>query len=91
MNDSGRKWYVKVEEVPGRLGCKKAKLYHCLFTCRLEDKLECIILIWVDDIFNNGTERFKAKVMKSVEKEFLIGRTEEDTFTYIGLAIKTTD
>ena len=28
--------------------------------------------------------------MRKVEKEFLIGRTEEETFTYIGLAIKTT-
>ena len=28
-------------------------------------------------------------MMKKVEKEFLIGRTEEVTFTYIGLAIKT--
>ena len=27
MNDSGRKWYFKVDKVLGRLGCKKAKLY----------------------------------------------------------------
>ena len=91
MNDSGRKWYFKVEEVLEKLECKKSKLDHCLFTYRPEDKLEGIILIWVDDIFYAGTEKFEEKVMRSVEKEFLIGRTEEETFTYIGLAIKTTE
>ena len=58
---------------------------------RPEEELEGIILIWVDDIFYAGMDKFEAKVMRSVTKEFLIGWTEEETFTYIGLAIKTTD
>ena len=90
MYDSGRKWYFKVEEVLHRLGCKKAKLDHCLFTYRVQGVLEGIMLIWVDDIFYAGTDKFEAEVMKEVSKEFLIGRTEEEMFTYIGLAIKTT-
>ena len=90
MYDSGRKWYFKVEEVLVRLGCKKARLDHCLFMFRPEEELEGIMLIWVDDIFYAGTEKFESKVMKQVAQEFLIGRTEEETFTYIGLAIKTT-
>ena len=49
------------------------------------------MLVWVDDIFYAGTEKFEHKVMKKVEQEFLIGRTEEETFIYIGLAIKTAE
>ena len=91
MNDSGRKWYFKVEEVLVRLGCKKAKLDHCFFFYRSQDKLQGIMLVWVDDIFYAGTEKFENEVMKQVAEEFLIGRTEEETFIYIGLAIKTTE
>ena len=39
MNDSVRKWYFKVEEVMERLGCKKAKLDHCLFIFRPQEEL----------------------------------------------------
>ena len=90
MNDAGRKWYFKVEETLSKLGCKKSQLDHCLFTSWLNNNLAGIILVWVDDIFFAGCEEFEEKVMAEVGKEFLIGRTEEETFLYIGLAITTT-
>ena len=61
MNDSGRKWYFKVEEVLESLEFKKAKLNHCLFTYRPDDKLEGIILIWVDYIFYGSTRSLKRR------------------------------
>jgi hypothetical protein len=91
MNDAGRKWYFKVEKTLSKLGCKKSQLDHCLFTSRLNNTLAGIILVWVDDIFFAGTDEFEEKVMGEVGKEFMIGRTEEETFLYIGLAITTTD
>ena len=57
--------------------------------CHIDNKLVGLLLIWVDDIFYTGTDEFENKVMKKINKEFLIGRTEEETFTYIGLAIDT--
>ena len=91
MNDAGRKWYFKVEETLTSLGCKKAKLDHCLFVSRMNNSLAGIILVWVDDIFYAGTNEFEEKVMGEVGKRFMIGRTEEETFLYIGLAITTTN
>ena len=89
MNDAGRRWFFKVEETLVSLGCKQSKLDHCLFFYRGKGELKGIILVWVDDIFYAGHKDFEEKVMKEVGKQFLIGRTEEETFTYIGLSIQT--
>ena len=64
MKDSSRKWYFKVEETLEKLGCKKAKLDHSLFMYRLREELKGIMLIWVDNLFYVGTDKFEAEVMK---------------------------
>ena len=91
MNDAGRKWYFKVEETLNRLGCSKSKLDHCLFISTKNAQLIGILLVWVDDIFYAGTQMFEEQVIRKVGEEFLIGRTEEESFKYIGLALETTD
>ena len=90
MNDAGRKWYLKVEKVLTGLGCRKSLYDHCLFSYKVNGELAGILLLWVDDIFYAGTKEFEEQVMIKVSEEFLIGRTEEASFTYIGLVIKTT-
>ena len=47
--------------------------------------------MWVDDIFYAGVREIEEKVMQKIGKEFMIGRTEEETFQYVGLKISTTD
>ena len=47
--------------------------------------------MWVDNIFNAGVLYFEKQVMEEILKKFLIGRTEEEIFTHIGLAIETTN
>ena len=89
MNDAGRRWFFKVEETLVSLGCKQSSLDHCLFFYRTKGELQGIILVWVDDIFYAGHKDFEEKVMAEVGRQFLIGRTEEETFTYIGLSIQT--
>ena len=91
MYDAGRKWFFKVEETLVRLGCVKSKYDHCLFTYRRAGQLAGIILLWVDDIFHAGSDDFEKEVMKEIQREFLIGRTAEETFLYIGLSIETTN
>ena len=44
----------------------------------------------MDNIFHAGTKEFDEKVMVAVGKEFMIGRTDEGAFSYIGLNIETT-
>ena len=90
MNDAGRRWYFRVEQVLTSLGCKKSLYDHCLFSYRVGGELAGIILLWVDDIFYAGTQQFQKEVMIKVAEEFLVGKTEEGAFTYIGLNIKST-
>ena len=47
--------------------------------------------MWVDDIFYAGVREIEEKVMQKIGEEFMIGRTEEETFQYVGLKISTTD
>ena len=47
--------------------------------------------MWVDDLFQAGNKLFKEKVVSKFGEEFMIGRTEEETFTYVGLQIKTVE
>ena len=91
MYDAGRRWFFKVEETLVKLGCVKSKYDHCLFTFRQAGQLAGIILLWVDDIFHAGSKDFEQKVMTKIHNEFLIGRTAEETFLYIGLSIETTE
>ena len=45
----------------------------------------------MDDIFHAGTKEFEKEVMVEVGKKFMIGRTEEEAFSYIGLNIETNE
>ena len=89
MNDAGRKWFFKVEEMLKKLGCQQAKLDHCKFFYNNGGRLDRIILVWVDNIFHAGTRLFEEQVMAEVTKKFLIGKMEEESFMYIGLNIET--
>ena len=90
MNDAGRKWFFKVEETLVTLGCGKSKFDHCLFYYREKNDLTGLILLFVDDIFYAGMKTFEERIMVQVSQKFMIGRTEEETFQYIGLKIETT-
>ena len=91
MNDAGRRWYLKVEKVLTSLGCRKSLYDHCLFSYKVGGELAGILLLWVDDIFYAGTKQFEEQVMTKAGEEFMVGRTEEASFTYIGLVINTTN
>jgi hypothetical protein len=90
MNDAGRRWFFKVEGALVSMGCNQSKLDHCLFNYKdSEGNVAGILLVWVDDIFHAGTKEFDEKVVKKFSSQFMIGRTEAESFSYIGLAIKT--
>ena len=90
MNDAGRRWFLKVEVTLASLGCAQSKLDHCLFHFKSDNKLDGILVIWVDDLFYAGNKIFEENVINKFGEEFMIGRTEEELFTYIGLLIETT-
>ena len=58
--------------------------------CKVDGQLAGILLLFVDDILYAGTNKFIEDVMDKEAKEFMVGRTEESVFTYIGLNIETT-
>ena len=53
------------------------------------NKFDGILVFWVDDLFYAGNKLFEEKVLSKFREEFMIGWTEEETFTYIGLQIET--
>ena len=53
--------------------------------------MDGILVIWVDDLFYAGNKLFEEKVVSKFGEEFMIRRTEEETFTYIGLQIETVE
>ena len=79
-----------MEKVLTRLGCEKSRYDHCLFTYKVDRQLAGILLLFVDDIFYAGNGKFIEDVMNKVAKEFMVRRTEEGVFTYVGLNIETT-
>ena len=72
-----------------KLGCSQSKLDHCLFHFKSSNRLDGVLVIWVDDLFYAENNLFEEKVVSKFGEEFMIGRTEEKTFTYIGLQIET--
>ena len=54
LNDAGRKWYFRVEQVLRSLGYLKSLYGHCLFSYRVNGKLNGVILLLVDNIFYVG-------------------------------------
>lgn len=64
---------------------------HLISIYKLNFKLTGNILLWVDNIFYRGVLYSKTHVMEEVSTKFLIRRTEEKTFMYIGLAIDPTN
>ena len=78
-----------MEKVLTGLGCEKSCYDHCLFIYKVDGQLAGILLLFVD-IFYVGTDKFIKNVIDKVAKEFMVGRTEENVFTYVELNIETT-
>ncbi|CAL4059377.1 unnamed protein product, partial [Meganyctiphanes norvegica] len=59
------------------------------FIWKRNGKLEGLICIYVDDFLWAGNATFKKCVIDELQKQFLIGSSASESFTYVGLRIKS--
>ncbi|CAL4158990.1 unnamed protein product [Meganyctiphanes norvegica] len=64
-------------------------LDNSLFIWKRNGKLEGLICIYVDDFLWAGNATFKKCVIDELQKQFLIGSSASESFTYVGLRIKS--
>ena len=70
LKQSGRQWFLKLDEHLKRLGLKSNALDNCIYTVKIDNAILAIV-VYVDDIIiaTNPTALFK-RVKKSLETEF---------------------
>ena len=88
LNDAPLKWYECLDKELITLGCVRSKLDTACYIYREERQLAGIACIYVDDVIAAGTKTFNEKVLCGLKDAFLIGKTEERAFRYVGTNIE---
>ena len=71
-----------------KLSCRQSHLDKAVFRWYYQEKLEGVILLYVDDFFLTGSDLFNEHVMKELIKKFKIAKRKSGNFRYVGLEIK---
>ncbi|CAL4089682.1 unnamed protein product, partial [Meganyctiphanes norvegica] len=87
--DAARDWYMRVKSALNSLSVKMCSLANSLFIWKRNGKLEGLTCIYVDDFLWAGNATFKKCVIDELQKQFLIGSSASESFTYVGLRIKS--
>ncbi|CAL4096203.1 unnamed protein product [Meganyctiphanes norvegica] len=87
--DAARAWYMRVKSALNSLSVKMCSLDNSLFLWQRNGKLEGLICIYVDDFLWAGNATFRKCVIDELQKQFLIGSSASESFTYVGLRIKS--
>ena len=90
LSDAARAWFLRVKNELIRMGIEISIVDPALFSWKFQGRLEGIICVYVDDILWVGSERF-GKVISRIKDIFQIGSSEENSFKYIGLDLKSSD
>jgi transposase InsO family protein len=90
LSDASLHWYKRVKTVMQELGAKVSKVDPAVFIWNKDGQLNGILACHVDDFLWAGDSHdstFEKNVMERVRKEFLVGREEEVSFSYVGLEV----
>ena len=87
LRDAARAWYLRVKQELIQLGVKISKFDPALFSWHWDGECQGVICVHVDDFLWAGTNLFYERIIKKLEKLFLIGKFGEGEFKYIGLKI----
>ena len=87
LKDAARAWYLRVKQELLQLGVKISKFDSALFSWHWAGECQGVICVYVDDFLWAGTNLFYERIIKKLEKLFLIGSFGEGEFKYIGLKI----
>ena len=93
LNDASLNWYKRVKGVMTKLGATVSRVDPAVFMWNdpVSSQLKGVLACHVDDFIWSGDERFENDVVDRIREEFLVGREEERTFSYVGLEISRND
>lgn len=87
LADSGRHWYLKVQQVFLDLGVVQSKLDQALFMWYNDGSLSGIMACHVDDFIFGGTKTYHETVITRIRSLFIVGLEENTSMKYLGLQI----
>ena len=87
LGDASRYWYLKVRDVLTNLGATPSNLDQGLFTFYKNQKLNGIIVLFVDDIIYAGQDSFN-DVINNFKSTFQIGSEGSQIFDYVGIHLE---
>ena len=92
LSDASLFWYKRVCQVMADTGANVSLVEPAVFYWMDSDsQIQGILACHVDDFIWGGTQHFKNTVIPQIRKAFLVGREEENTFSYVGIEIKQID
>ena len=84
LNDTSRKFYLKVKETLQKLGLKTLSGGDAVYYEHNNGKLMGLILSHVDDFTIAGTQEFLQRIVAGIEERFTVLKVEEDNFRFTG-------
>merc|ERR1712115_241514 len=89
LDDTSRKFYLKVRETLKKLGLNTLPGDDAVYYQHKNGKLIGMILSHVDDFTIAGTKAFVNRIIKGLKKKFTVSKIEENHFRFKGLDVKT--
>ena len=85
LKDASRTWYLKVKKELTNLDCEMVPTDPAVFYWHYEEKLNGIILCYVDDMMYGGTKLFISDVITPLQQVIAMGEKNYQAFSYIGV------
>ena len=88
LNDASLKWYNRVKEVMLKSGAQMSKVDPALFFWNDDHgRLRGVLGCHVDDFIWGGDETFENEIIDTIRTEFIIGREEKGSFSFVGMEV----
>ena len=86
---TSRGWYLEFDKAMKELGCVPSTVDAALYIYKDgKGKVAGLAGVHVDDVLYSGTTEFHDKVISVLKKNYVIGRVEEELFTFTGWSLK---
>ena len=88
LTDASRQWYEEIDEKLENLNFQKSCQDPALYLYKKDNKLQGVMAIHVDDFLHTGDSNFEKNIIPNLLKDLVVGKTEQNDFTYTGFHIK---
>ena len=89
FKDASRGWYLEFDRAMKELGCVASTVDAAMYIYKDDKgKVAGLAGVHVDDVLYSGTKEFHDKVIGVLKKNYIIGRVEEELFTFTGWSLK---